>query len=143
MRERSSVDIFAAGGVVAACGVAGYLLQESDRHINSEINYATGSMVCTGRLRFTSSEDGCQHRFFDVATVLPLEDVSEAKREQGIAITKMVHAYITGSDADPRGCADAIAVLPCRDDDFVSRTIKQRNAREERVMTERQEMTSN
>jgi hypothetical protein len=123
MQERSSVDIFTAGGVVAACGVVGYLMQESLKHVHSEINFATEEMVCTGRLRFANSDEGHQFRFFDVSTVLPLDEVSSAKRDQGIAITRMVHAYITSNDADPRGCADAIAVLPCRDDDFVSRTL--------------------
>jgi hypothetical protein len=123
MQERSSVDIFKAGSVVASCGVAGYLLQESAKHVDSEINFATKDIICTGRLRFAKDE-GSQYRFFDVATVLPLDEVSVSKREQGIAITHMVRKYITGSDADPRGCADAIAVLPCRDDDFVSRTLK-------------------
>jgi hypothetical protein len=123
MQERSSVDIFTAGGVVAACGVVGYIMQESPKHAHSELNYAIENMVCTGRLRFATDEDS-QFRFFDVSTVLPLDEVPTSKRKQGIAITQMVHAYVTGSDADPRGCADKIAVLPCRDDDYVSRTLR-------------------
>jgi hypothetical protein len=124
MQERSSADIFTARGVAAMCGIVGYLMQGSDKHIHSEINYAIGDMVCTGRLRFANLDEGHQFRFFDVLTVLPLDEVSSAKRDQGIAITRMVHAYITSDDLNPCGRADAIAVLPCRDDDFVSRTLK-------------------
>jgi hypothetical protein len=125
MHERSSVDIFTAKGVVAACGVVGYLLQESAKHANTEINFATDDMLCTGRLRFASSDEGHQYRFFDVSTVLPLDEVPVAKRDQGVAIAWAVHDYIISDDPDPRGRADAIAVLPCRDDDFVSRTLKE------------------
>jgi hypothetical protein len=122
------VDIFAAGGVVAACGVVGYLMQESDKHANSEINFATGEMVCTGRLRFAKDQEKSSYRFFDVSTVLPLDEVSNTKRDQGIAVTRMVHAYITSNDADPHGCANAIAVLPCREDDFITRTLRSSEA---------------
>jgi hypothetical protein len=123
MQQRSTVDIFSAGGVVTACGIAGYLMQESTKHAHSEINYAVGDMVCTGRLRCAADEKS-QYRFFDVATVLPLDEVSIAKRDQGIAINRMVYAHIASENADPRGCADKIAVLPCRDDDYVSRTLR-------------------
>jgi len=123
MQQRSTVDIFAAGDVVAACGVVGYVMQESPKHAHSEINYAIENMICTGRLRCATDERD-QYRFFDVATVLPLDEVSIAKRNQGLAISQMVHAYLISKDADPRGCADKIAVLPCREDDYVSRTLK-------------------
>jgi hypothetical protein len=33
--------------------------------------------------------------------------------------------YLMSDDPDPRGRVDNIAVLPCREDDFVSRTLKQ------------------
>ena len=122
MRRQSAVDIFTAKGMAAMCGIAGYLLQESDRHVLSEINYAADDMVCTGQLRFVNANE---RHFFDVTTVLPLDEVSNAKRDQGTAIARMVHAYITSGDADPHGYVDAIAVLPCREDDYVSRTLKQ------------------
>jgi hypothetical protein len=123
MQERSTADIFTARGVVVACGIVGYLMQESIKHAHSEINLAVRDMLCTGRLRFAADEKS-HYRFFDVLTVLPLDEVSNAKRDQGIAIARMVHAYMASDDADPRGRADAIAVLLCRDDDFVSRTLK-------------------
>jgi hypothetical protein len=125
MYQRSSVDVFTAKGVVAACGIAGYLLRESAKHANTEINYAIENLICTGRLRFAEDE-GQQYAFYDVATVLPLDEVAMAKREQGVAIAWAVHKYIKSNNPDPRGCADKIPVLPCRDDDFVSRALKEK-----------------
>jgi hypothetical protein len=87
-------------------------------------NYAAENMICTGQLRFAEAGKE-RYGFYDVSTVLPLFEVAKAKRDQGIAIAWTVYNYITSDDPDPRGRADEIAVLPCRDDDFVSRTLKQ------------------
>jgi hypothetical protein len=74
MWQRSTVDIFTAKGVVAACGIAGYLLRESAKHANTEINYAAENMICTDRLRFAEAE-GHQYSFYDVATVVCTENL--------------------------------------------------------------------
>lgn len=126
MHERSAADIFLANGIVVLCGMAGILMRESHKHANTEINYPDDSMICTGVLRCVQQEDGRQYGFFDVLTVLPIYESKYARKKvQGIAIAKAVTAYITADDADPKGYADKIAVLPFHDTDFVSRTISQ------------------
>jgi hypothetical protein len=90
----------------------------------AKINYAAENMVCTGCLRFAEAGKE-RYGFYDVTTVLPLDEVAKAKRDQGITVAWAVYNYITSDDPDPRGRANGIAVLPCRGDDFVSRTLKQ------------------
>jgi hypothetical protein len=128
MHERSKIDIFAAGGVVVGCGLAGVLMRESDKHLNSQINYAVANenanMICTGILRHARKEDGRYYGFFDVLTVLPDDDPRKLSMlEQGIAVAHAVHKYVRSDDSDPNGYAVDIPVLRCRDDDYVSRFI--------------------
>jgi hypothetical protein len=121
MRERSNeIDIFEAGGVVAGCGLAGVLMRESVKHVGTEINYTTPSMICTGVLRLAEHK-GKVFGFYDVLTTLPIDDLRTQKRSQGVQIAHAVWKYIKADDADPRGYGDDIAVLPCRNTDYVSR----------------------
>lgn len=130
MRERSSVDLFVANGIVAMCGMTGYLMRESDKHANTEINLAVNleddlTIVCTGVLRHAEENDK-HYTFFDVLTVLPFDEVTDAKRKQSVAIGWAAHEYITSDNADPTGYGDKIAVLPFHENDFVSRELKRR-----------------
>ena len=126
MRERGGVDKLIASGFIAACGLAGMLMRESDKHANTEINYADATdMICTGVLR-ELPRDGRTIGFFDVLTVLPVDDDRPhiaAKRAQGQAIACAVSKYFHGENSDPRGWAENIAVIPFRNDDFVSREL--------------------
>ena len=72
-----------------------------------------------------------RYAFFDVLTAFqPNEEGPQAAQwKQGCAIAWAVHEYIKADDASPKGYADKIEVLPCRDDDFVSRTLKKQAAR--------------
>src|SRR6516164_4993538 len=128
LHERSRIDIFAAGGVVVGCGMAGVLMRDSDRHVNTQLNYAvaneSSNMICTGILRRARREDGRHYGFFDVLTVLPDDDPRKLPQfEQGIAVAHAVHKYVRSDDSDPNGYAADIPVLRCRDDDYVSRFI--------------------
>jgi hypothetical protein len=86
-------------------------------------------MICTGVLRHIRSDDHASC-FFDVLTVLPVDDDRPAimkRRAQGQAIAKAVMTYFNADDADPRGYGDDIAVLPFRQTDFVSRELTRTN----------------
>lgn len=125
MYERTKVDLFGANGVVAYCGIAGLLLRESEKHLNTGINVTLEGMVCTGVLRVGNPDpDGQRYQFFDVVTVLPSDLYDKQKLAQGRVITEAVTKYITGDDADPDVFAEKIPILPFRDDDFVSRELK-------------------
>ena len=126
LKERSrDVDIFEANGIVAGCGMAGMLMRKSSEHIDSNINFAVGDTLCTGVLRSATDDRGLQQGFFDVLTVLPYDEMLPIKtREQGVAISSAVHAYVTSDNADPNGYADKIAVLPMLYSDYVTRELK-------------------
>jgi hypothetical protein len=125
MWSRSSVDIFAARGVVTVCGIAGQLLRFSPPHFNSEINLAFEDFVCTGVLRV--GDEGPEHyRFYDVLTVLEANERTARKCDQGAAIAHAAWTYVTGDDADPTGCADDIPVLPFHESDYVTRELRAR-----------------
>jgi hypothetical protein len=127
LHERSSVDLFGANGIVAGCGFAGHLMSESPKHIATQINFTIGEITAAGILR-ASTDAEKDFAFFDVLTVLAIDEAQaskQAQRDQGLAIASATIEYITSGDPDPRGWADTIPVLPCRDDDFVSRELKQ------------------
>jgi hypothetical protein len=130
MRERSKIDIFDANGVVAGCGMAGLLMRESDKHQNTEINFAVEGLICTGVMRHAPTGDGYFFGFYDVLTALTLDD--EFKRRepemvrQGIAIGHAAARYMHADNADPTGYADKIATLPFHDTDYVSRELEKR-----------------
>lgn len=129
MRERGGVDKLIASGFIAACGLAGLLMRESDKHANTEMNYADDSdMICTGVLR-EIPQDGRIVGFFDVLTVLPVDDdrpAIVAKRKQGRAIAIAVNKYFHGENSDPRGYGDDIEVIPFHGTDHVSRELQQK-----------------
>jgi hypothetical protein len=61
-------------------------------------------------------------------TVLTIDETQVSKRAalaQGRAVMAAALEYAQSDSLDPRPYADKIPVLPCRDDDFVSRTLKQ------------------
>ena len=108
--------------------MAGLLMRESKAHANTGINYAADeTLLCAGILRVATDEDGGRYGFFDVLTAFqPNEDGPQAAQwKQGCEIAWAVYQYIKFDAADPAGYADKIPILPCRDDDFVSRTLKQ------------------
>ena len=125
MKERSEVDIFLGRGAVAMCGLVGALMRASSRHFNTTINLAiSDDAFCNGVLRCMA--DYTTLGFFDVFTVLPRGD--DERWRQAEAMFSAVHDYYTKSkDGDPRGYWDEIAVLPAREDDYVSRELA-RNA---------------
>src|SRR5262245_29892566 len=127
LRERSTIDIFDASGVVAGCGWAGLIMRESDRHLNTELNFCIQDICCTGPLRSASTDHGTHYGFYDVLTVLPLDDDFYARNRekvlQGIAIAKATLDYYRADDSDITGYAEKIAVLPFRGDDYVSREL--------------------
>lgn len=127
MRERGGVDKLIASGFVAACGLAGKLMRESAKHANTEMNYADDTdMICTGVLREIAHPDGHLIGFFDVLTVLPVDDdrpMIVAKHAQGRAIALAVRKYFDGETSDPRGYGDDIAVMPFHGFDYVSREL--------------------
>lgn len=126
MHERGGVDKLIASGFIAACGLAGMLMRESDKHANTEMNYANNTdMICTGVLREIPQPGGHRIGFFDVLTVLVDDDrpMVAAKRAQGIAIARAVIKYFNGENADPRGYGDDIAVMPFHSTDYVSREL--------------------
>ena len=94
------MDLFESRGIVVGCGVAGMVLRESDKHANTGIYFAAEDALCAGVLRVEPTS----HAFLDILTTLPLnEDVNERQWTRVIAITWMVHNYITVLDADPKG----------------------------------------
>jgi hypothetical protein len=74
MPERSDTDIFAAGGIVGACGIAGYLLRETLRHHGSEQILVFSGVACLGTFRHVE-KDGSNYGFFDMLTVLSAEQL--------------------------------------------------------------------
>jgi hypothetical protein len=131
MRERSSVDVFAAGGVVAMCGVVGLIMRESEAHRGQNVNLTIGDsekstgMICTGVLRTATNDIGQTTAFYDVLTVLPLDREQRPRQhDQGCRVADAVMRYVSGSDADPSGHADDVPVLPFHESDFVSREIR-------------------
>ena len=129
LRERGGVDPFIACGFVAACGLAGMIMRKSEKHINTEINYADDSdMIVTGVLRQRPDGHGRLFGFYDVLTVLPLDDdrpAIVAKHKQGQAIGRAVWKYFNSVDADPRGYGKDIPVIPFRNTDYVSRELQE------------------
>ena len=124
--QRGSTDILAANGVVAACGLAGLIMGKSEPHRNTNLNLTIGELTVVGVLR--ASVEGKDERafsFFDVLTVLEIDDMSSARqraqRDQGITIADAVMRYMTGDDPSPKGYADEIAVLPYYGEDWVTR----------------------
>jgi hypothetical protein len=127
MHERSAVDIFGGGGLVAGCGIAGHLMRRSSKHANTQLNLTIGDITAAGVLRISTRAEQ-QFACFDVLTVLAIDEAQASKqpqRIQGIAILHAALEYFRSGDPDPRRYTDKIPVLPCRDDDFVSRTLKQ------------------
>ena len=125
MHERSEVDVFVGGGLVAGCGIAGRLMRGSSKHANTPLNLTIGEITAAGVLR-TNVEQ--RFAFFDVLTVLTIDETQASKRaalDQGRAVLAAAFEYVQSGDLDPRPYADKVPVLPCRDDDFVSRTLKQ------------------
>jgi hypothetical protein len=125
MHERSEVDVFVGGGLVAGCGIAGRLMRGSSKHANTPLNLTIGEITAAGVLR-TNVEQ--RFAFFDVLTVLTIDETQVSKRaalDQGRALLAAAIEYVQSGDLDPRPYADKVPVLPCRDDDFVSRTLKQ------------------
>lgn len=132
MRERGGVDKYIAEGFVAACGLAGMIMRESAPHVNTEINYADDtSMICTGVLRQYRAEGDRLLGFFDVLTVLPIDDdrpAIKAKHTQGQAIGRAVEKYFRSDNYDPRGYGVGIPVIQFRNNDYVSREIINRES---------------
>jgi hypothetical protein len=126
IRERSKVDLFESLGVVAGCGFAGRLMQQSKRHANTGLYYATaGTLLCAGVLRTAHNDNDDRYCFFDVVTAFQPQDGPQAAQwKQGAALAEAVQTYVDADDADPAGYADDIAVLPPRSDDYVSRELK-------------------
>ena len=125
LHERGAVDILDAKGLVAGCGLVGLLMRDSPDHVDSELNYAVANILCTGVMRTKrNEEDKRKYAFFDVQTVLPLDDVSPAKREQGIKLGWTVNEYLEATTADPWSYAESVAVLPFHSRDFVSKTLE-------------------
>jgi hypothetical protein len=128
MRERSEIDMmFAATGAVPICGIAGLVMTESSKHVNTEINLSYGDMLCTGVLRSVPNKqvNGHEHHFlfYDVLTVLPFDEALPHKRAQGDGVLEIVRNYVKSSDPNTHGLADAIPVLRFRPTDFISRRI--------------------
>jgi hypothetical protein len=128
MRERSEIDMmFAATGAVPICGIAGLVMTNSSKHVNTEINLAYGDMLCTGVLRSVPNRqvNGYEHHFlfYDVLTVLPFDEALPHRRAQGDSVLAIVRNYIKSSDPITHGLADAIPVLPFRPTDYVSRNL--------------------
>jgi hypothetical protein len=128
MHERSKFDIFIGGGMVAMCGTVGYLARESEKHFGTAINVAVGDIICTGVLREETTDDGKQHRFFDVLTTLQLDMVSPATRAQGSMLGHLAHDYVKRDDGNPTGLFDRIPVLPFNQNDYVTRSIPRTGA---------------
>jgi hypothetical protein len=125
MKERSTIDIFQASGVVSFCGIAGLLMREGTNHLNRQVNVAFENLICTGVLRPApqAGVDG----YYDVLTVLSRDLATSTMLNQGTQVAHAVMDYIKGLSADPHGYADKIAQLPVYDRDFVSRTLAQQN----------------
>lgn len=128
MRERSEIDMmFAATGAVPICGIAGLVMTDSSKHVNTEINLAYGDMLCTGVLRSVPNKqvNGHDHHFifYDVLTVLPFDEALPQKREQGDSVLDIVRKYVKSSDPNTHGLADKIPVLRFRPTDYVSRRV--------------------
>ena len=128
MAERSKIDIFTSRGIVVGCGFAGLLLRESEKHANTAVYLANDELLCAGVLRIAPAddEDSKGYRFFDVLTAFrPNEEGPQvAQWKQGCAITAAVNKYLRADDADPAGYGDDIAVLPARNDDFISTELR-------------------
>jgi hypothetical protein len=87
MHQRSGMDIFNAGGVVACCGLAGRLMRQSALHLNTEINLVNGAINCTGVLRAATKDDGLGYVFYDVLTALEVDEEGRTpKINQGRAV---------------------------------------------------------
>ncbi len=124
--ERSKMDIFEAGGMVAMCGFAGMIMRESEKHRNTSLCLANTELMAVGVLRHKESE----YSFFDVLTVLPTPDVDKPyqlkQRNQGALIGRLVAEYIESNDADLEGRAAHIPVIPFDHHDYVSTQLKRK-----------------
>ena len=124
--ERSKLDIFEAGGMVAGCGFAGMIMRESEKHRNTSICLANTELMAVGVLRHLKD----RYSFFDVLTVLPTRDVDKPyqlkQRQQGAHIGNIVAKYIQNSEPDLEGLADSVPVIPFDHHDYVSTQLQQR-----------------
>jgi hypothetical protein len=121
--ERSKLDIFEAGGMVAMCGFAGMIMRESEKHRNTSISLANTELTAVGVLR----HKGGSYSFFDVLTVLPPDadkPYQLRQRHQGAIIGHMVANYIGGDCPDLDGLADNIPVIPFDHHDYVSTQLR-------------------
>jgi hypothetical protein len=122
--ERSKLDIFEAGSMVAYCGFAGMIMRESEQHRNTSICIANTELMAVGVLRHEPQ----QYSFFDVLTVLPTYGVDKPyqlkQREQGAMIGNIVAKYIESVDTDLDGLAKLVPVIPFDHHDYVSTQLR-------------------
>ena len=107
-------------------------MRESEKHLNTSISYAVPEMTAVGVLR--SLPD--RYAFFDVLTALPADadkPYQVKQRAQGCHISRVVYDYATEGDADTRGLADDIPVIPFDEHDFISVQLKQERAKHEQA----------
>lgn len=123
--ERSKLDIFEAGGMIAMCGFAGMIMRESEKHRNTSISLASTELTAVGVLRHAEHE----YSFFDVLTVLPPDadkPYQRKQRQQGAIVGRVVANYITSNSADLDGLTDNIPVIPFDHHDYVSTQLKRK-----------------
>jgi hypothetical protein len=132
--ERAERDVFqhreGVPAVIAATGFAAMLMREDERHHNQSVSYADDTLTLSGVLRFARDEQGFQHGFVDFLTCLPVDACKGyqlRQRKQGIAVAHMVYCYVKSDNADPRGYAEHVDVVPFDHSDFVSRQLNKGN----------------
>lgn len=123
--ERSDTNMEDAWSVVGLLGITGFLMRESDKHLNGGVNIAVeGNLLCTGVLRMLNN--GIP--FFDCLTVLPSDDPQYARQfDQGKHVADAVTKYLDSDSADPRHYADKIPALPFTRNDYVTEELRRKN----------------
>lgn len=127
--ERAERDVFehkdGVPAVIAATGFTALLMREDERHHNASVSYADDTLTLSGVLRFARDEaNGFRHGFVDFLTCLPVDadkGYQIKQRKQGMQVARAVYQYVKSDNADPRGYAKHIDVVPFDHSDFVSR----------------------
>jgi hypothetical protein len=105
-----------AAVLIGLTGVAGMLMGDGERHRNNGMNLAFEGVHCAGVMRYVPKG----YLFFDCLTVLPDESKYAKQLEQGAMVANAVLQFINNNDADPRGYAELVPVLPFTRNDYVT-----------------------
>lgn len=117
--ERSTASVKETADILGVLGLAGYLMQRSEKHRDTSVSVSfEQDVLIVGVLR----DKG---RFLDCLTVVSGDNPEHARQfEQGCYVAAATMKYMDSDSSDPRGYADRVPVLPHTYNDYVTDQLK-------------------